>query len=64
MRVRVPVPSSRGVIAMFSATLMCGNRPIALEHVADAPSQRDRIDVADVLAVDPHAFRVGVDAGG
>ena len=36
-------------------------QPAALEHVADAAAQRDRIDAAHVLAFDPDAAGIGVD---
>ena len=45
---------SRGVIAMFSADRHVRKQPDALEHVADAAAQPDRIDGAHVLAFDPH----------
>src|SRR5882724_5175647 len=36
-------------------------QPTALEYVADAPAQSDRVDVAHVLAFDRDAAAIGLD---
>ncbi len=46
---------------ILSATLDMRKQPAALEHIADAAAQRDRIDRADVLALDRDAAAVGLD---
>ena len=46
---------------ILSATLICGNSAAALEHIADAAAQPDRIGRAHVRALDRDGARVGID---
>src|SRR5205809_530858 len=51
------------IITVVSPSLSCSARKssAALEHIADAPAQPDRIERPDILALDPDAAMVGLD---
>ena len=54
-------PSSRGIVATLAAHGEVWEQPDLLDDVADAATQRDRVDERHVLAVDHHPSSSRID---